>query len=253
MPTAEAVLSWATSVANEWRGLAVFWHIALGAFLLAAIRAQLSERLAARLLVLPIVSVAIVAGVSGNPFNAVAFAILAVALLPLTRYLPATRVTVTSPRWLLVGVPLIAVGWLYPHFVITNAWTTYAYAAPFGLLPCPTLLVVIGVTFALGGFGVRSAAWNAVVAAAGAIYGAIGVFSLGVALDAWLLGGAILLATQVLVERIAGRVRATEEECARPLPGDRFISDATGAMTNAITMRGGASAVWPKRGRELTR
>ena len=243
MPPAEAVLSWASSVANNWRWLAVFWHIALGAFLIAVISARLSERLAARLLVLPIASVAVLATVSRNPFNAVAFAALAVALMRFATSLPARRATVNSRRWLLAGVPLIVVGWLYPHFLVTGEWTTYAYASPFGLVPCPTLLVVIGVTLTLGGF--RSAGWNSVLAATGVTYGAIGVFRLGVALDVWLLVGAILLAALVLAERIAGRVRATAEERTRRLPGDDLIPHAAGAMTNAITLRGGPSCVWP--------
>ena len=243
MPTAEVVLSWATSVANDWRWLAIFWHIALGAFLIAAVRARLSERLAARLLVLPIVSVAILATVSGNPFNAVAFAILAIALLRFTWCLPRRQASVASRKWLLAGGPLLAVGWLYPHFLVTSTWTAYAYASPFGLLPCPTLLVVIGVTLAFGGF--RSAGWKVVLAVAGLAYGVIGVLRLRVVLDAWLLVGAIVLAALVVAERIVERVRATEEERTRRLPGDELIPHAAGAMTNAITLRGGPSAVWP--------
>jgi hypothetical protein len=55
------------------------------------------------------------------------------------------------------------------------------------------------------------------LAAAGVLYGLIGVFILGVALDAWLLGGGVLLSLMSIAHR-GGRVRATDEERVRVLP-----------------------------------
>ena len=205
MPTAEAVLSWATSVANEWRWLAIAWHVALGALLVAVSRFRISERLVARLLVLPIVSVAALAWLSRNPFNGLMFTIAAGLLLRSVRHLPRSGTTRAARGWQFAGGMLIAFGWLYPHFLITDTWPAYAYASPFGLLPCPTLSVVVGVTLAAGGF--RSVGWNAVVAAAGVLYGAIGVFRLGVVLDVWLLVGATLLGILTVIELLS-RVRA---------------------------------------------
>lgn len=69
MPTAEAVVSWATSVANDWRWLAIFWHVAFAALPVAVSRSRVSVRLVALFLVLPIVSVAVLAWLSWNPFN----------------------------------------------------------------------------------------------------------------------------------------------------------------------------------------
>jgi hypothetical protein len=207
VPTAEAVLSWATGLANEWRWLAIIWHVALGALLVAASRSEVSERLVARLLVLPIVSVAALAWLSGNPFNGLIFTIVTILLLRSARHLPRPGVTRAARGWQLAGWALIAFGWLYPHFLITDTWAAYAYASPFGLLPCPTLSVVAGVTLVVGGF--RSVSWSAVVAAAGVLYGAIGVFRLGVVLDVWLLAGALLLGALVVVELRARPVRST--------------------------------------------
>jgi hypothetical protein len=243
VPAAEAVLSWATGVANEWRWLAIAWHVTLGSLLVVASRSRLSERLLALLLLLPIVSVAVLAWLSWNPFNGLMFTLLAVLLLRSAMYLPRPAMTHPSRRWLPAGGALIAVGWLYPHFLITDTWAAYAYASPFGLLPCPTLSVVVGVTLVWGGF--RSISWNMLVAAAGVLYGAIGVFRLGVLLDLWLLVGASLLGGLVLAELVVRRVRATDEERTRRLPGDELIPLAMGAMTNAITLQGGPSAVWP--------
>ena len=66
---------------------------------------------------------------------------------------------------------------------------TYGYAAPLGVLPCPTLSAVIGATLILGLLG--SAVWSITLAVAGLVYGAVGVFVFGVQLDYVLLAGAL--------------------------------------------------------------
>ena len=243
MPGAEVILSWATGVANEWRWLAISWHVALAALLVAVSRSRVPERIVALLLVLPIVSVAALAWLSWNAFNGLVFTLLAALLLGSAANVRRSGVTPVSRGWRFAGWALIASGWFYPHFLIADTWTAYAYASPFGLLPCPTLAVVVGVTLVQGGF--RSVIWSAVVAAAGILYGAIGVFRLGVVLDVWLLAGAILLSALVIVELVAGRVRATDEEQTRRLPGDDLIAAAAGTATNAITLSGAPPVIWP--------
>ena len=212
MPTAETVLSWATGVANDWRWLATAWHIALAALLIAVSRSLVSQRLLGFLLPLPIASVALLAAVSWNPFNAVMFTALTILLLRSATYLPMTPPVQDTKRWMLAGLPLVAFGWLYPHFLASDTWAAYAYASPFGLLPCPTLSVVIGLTLAVG--GLRAGSWNGVLAAAGLLYGGIGVFGLGVALAVGVgLGVALRLGVAVAVgvgrsaRRIQGRDR----------------------------------------------
>jgi hypothetical protein len=86
---------------------------------------------------------------------------------------------------------LIAFGWGYPHFLETDRWMMYAYGAPLGVLPCPTLSAVIGATLILGLLG--SAMWSITLATTGLVYGAVGVFVLGVQLDYALLAGALVL------------------------------------------------------------
>jgi hypothetical protein len=75
---------------------------------------------------------------------------------------------------------LFAFGWGYPHFLDAKQWTAYLYAAPLGLLPCPTLSTVIGLTLMLGIF--RSKPWSITLAVAAFVYGAVGVFVLRVSL-----------------------------------------------------------------------
>jgi hypothetical protein len=130
-------------------------------------------------------------GVSGNPFNGATFAALALFLIGIATRLSKEPVNVASSLLLLLGTFLVAFGWTYPHFLTADHWTAYTYAAPFGLLPCPTLSAVIGLTLVLG--MLRSKLWSMTLAAAGFAYGAIGVFKLGVTLDYGLLAGATML------------------------------------------------------------
>lgn len=242
MPTASSILSWATAVAADYRWLAIVWHVALGALLIMLVSRRLSRRLARVLLVLPVISVSVVAWLSQNPFNGVAFAVLAVVLLRAARVLPGGLVTYARRGWVVPGAVLVAFGWAYPHFVKTDTWTAYAYASPFGILPCPTLAVVIGLSLV---FGLHAAGWGVPLVVAGVAYGLIGVLSLRVALDVWLLAGSALLGALVLTEGIGGRVRASADEKLRRLPGDELIPGAGGALTHAVTIAGPPSVVWP--------
>ena len=196
MPAAESIHAWATAVANDWQSLAVLWHVALGTLLIVLVAGlRPSARLVGWALVLPVVSVSVLAWLSGNPFNGLTFALLAVLLLHAATRMPPTAATRGSLRWVLAGAALVAFGSTYPHFLRTDTWMAYAYASPFGLLPCPTLSVVIGLTLIFG--GLQSTAWSVLLIAAGVLYGVIGVFSLGVSLDIWLLAGAVLLGAMV--------------------------------------------------------
>jgi hypothetical protein len=243
VPTAEIILSWATAVANDWRWLAIAWHVALAALLPAMIARRISRRLLALLLVTPVVSVALVAARSGNLFNALTFAVIAALLLRAAISLPTGPVTLASPGWLLPGTALVAFGSVYPHFLAAERWAAYLYASPFGLLPCPTLAVVLGVTLVFD--GLRSTKWSATLSAAGVLYGLIGIAILQVSLDGWLLIGAILVGVMAGERLVSGRVRATMEERRRPLPGDECIAAAADTLTHAVTIAAPPAAVWP--------
>ena len=127
----------------------------------------------------------------GNPFNGTVFVALFLFVLALASRLSEEPVHFGTPVLATLGAMLVAFGWGYPHFLETDRWMMYAYAAPLGVLPCPTLSAVIGATLILGLLG--SAAWSITLAAAGLTYGAVGVFVLGVQLDYALLAGALVL------------------------------------------------------------
>jgi hypothetical protein len=246
VPSPDTVLTGLTAIANDWRWLAITWHVLLAALLAMLLAGwRPSIRLLGLLLVGPLLSVSLVAWLSENPFNSAVFAIVVAALLATAVRVPNTPVRLAAPAWVVPGVVFVMFGWTYPHFVSTDSWTTYVYASPFGILPCPTLSVVIGITLLFADLHSRS--WTTSLAVSGLLYGAIGVFGLGVALD-W----GLLLASATLAAAIAaGDVtrwrsgRANRVERSRPLPGDGLIRKPLGTLTHAITIGGAPQDVWP--------
>jgi hypothetical protein len=192
VPSPDALLAGLSAIANDWRWLAIAWHLLLAALFLALCAGWRPQvRLLGRALVAPLLSVSVVAWVSGNPFNGTVFAVLAAGLGWSAALFNNTAVTVVRSAWAAAGVGIVLFGWMYPHFVRAEWWMTYAYASPFGILPCPTLAVVIGLTLIVG--HASSTSWQAALVAAGLLYGVIGVFRLGVALDWGLLLAAATL------------------------------------------------------------
>ena len=185
------VLAGLTLIAGAWRPLAAAWHLAAAALLLVMIRGRPSRRAVALALAVPLLSVASLAWWSGNPFNTVVFLLLALILAGTASALPVSPIAVGERRYLMLGAALTAVAWTYPHFVTGAAWSHYLYEAPLGLLPCPTLLLVAGVSLVAGSF--QSPRWATVVAGAALGYGVIGVLVLGVWIDVTLIVAAIAL------------------------------------------------------------
>lgn len=178
----------------------MFWHAYVAAVLVAVVtRWPLSVRRLGILLALPLLSVSALAWTSHNPFNGAFCAALSLVLLTIARRLGDERVTIASWPSLLVGGALVTFGWTYPHFLEATQWRLYMIAAPLGLLPCPTLSALIGLTLIVSGF--RSTAWNVTLAGAAVLYGAIGVFRLGVTMDIALFAGAAALVTAVALRR----------------------------------------------------
>jgi hypothetical protein len=96
---------------------------------------------------------------------------------------------------------MIVFGWIYPHFLEGGSWFRYLYAAPMGLIPCPTLSFTIGFAMIANGFSSRS--WSLVLVVIGVFYGVFGAFRLGVSIDFVLLAGSLLLLIQALTSAIS--------------------------------------------------
>ena len=190
MPSSADILEGLTTIANDWRGVAIVWHVFLGAFLFSLVSGwRPSRRLIGALLTAPLASVSALAWASGNPFNGTAFAALSLALAAVAIRLPVRAVRIGSRPLLVPGALLVGFGWAYPHFLQTDEWTSYLYAAPLGLLPCPTLSAIIGMSLIVDLLGSRP--WALVLSAVGVVYGLIGAFQLGVNVDVVLLVGAL--------------------------------------------------------------
>jgi hypothetical protein len=199
MPTPEQLLAGLREIANQWRPLAMIWHAYFGVIavaLLAGVRP--SKRLCGLGLGLPLLSVSVMAWVSSNPFNGIIFGLMGLMVVYFSLKLPCERVQVSPMTILLPGIILFLFGWVYPHFLNSPSILAYLYSAPTGLIPCPTLSIVIGLFLILNGLGSKPLSF--ILAIAGLFYGIFGVFRLGVTIDLFLGLGAITVL--MLIKRI---------------------------------------------------
>jgi len=197
MPTPGQIHEGLAAIANQWSGVAILWHVAIGGLLAGLLlESWPTRRNLALLLALPLASVCVFAWLVHNPFNGTLFAAGAVALAVIGAQLPRAASRRAPAPWAMAGFALIAFGWVYPHFLESGSWLRYLYAAPVGLVPCPTLAVVTGFALLAGGLDSRAASLT--LATLGLFYGLFGVFGLGVHLDAVLIVGAAALATMAL-------------------------------------------------------
>jgi hypothetical protein len=191
MPTSE-ILAGLTEIANRGIQIAAAWHLVLAIAIIALAAGWRPATRTARVLVVgPLVSVAIFAFAFGNPFNALVFTGASVVLVALAVGGGAyQRISSGSLPAAWLGVAMIAYGWVYPHFLEAPLFA-YVYSAPVGLVPCPSLAIVIGLTLLGGGLGSRS--FSLALATLGLVYGLFGVLRLGVHLDVGLIAGALAL------------------------------------------------------------
>jgi len=195
MPSPQEILAGLAETSHRFWYIAVLWHLALSLFLIGLIGGwRPPKSTCATMLVAPLASTTLLAIVSGTHFNAVVFLVMSTSLLVFAAGMGRERVRVGA-RWRVFGgATMIAFAWLYPHFVDKGSMLAYLYRAPMGLVPCPTLAMIIGIALLFNGFD--SFAWSVLVAAVGLFYGSFGVFRLGVGIDMILgMGSLVLLAT----------------------------------------------------------
>jgi hypothetical protein len=99
--------------------------------------------------------------------------------------------------FVIAGILMIIFGLEYPHFVSHGSIFKYLYASPAGLIPCPTLSVVIGFLLLYNGLCSNSITLTLVIL--GLFYGIFGVLKLAVYLDLFLLFGAISLLVKYIL------------------------------------------------------
>lgn len=192
MPSAAQVLAGLKEIANAGQPLAILWHLILAVVLVVMLMGRRpSMRAAGILFALPLFSVAAAAGFSGNPFNALVFGLVGLGLLVISRGVSRRPVEFSAPWTRIAGTVMLIFGWIYPHFLDTDSVLTYFYAAPLGLIPCPTLSAVIGGALILSSLGSRILSLT--LGITGMFYGVTGVWRLGVAIDWFLVAGSTLL------------------------------------------------------------
>ena len=215
MPTPAEILNASTVIADRWIAVAAGWHVVFGIVIALICAAAITKRAVAAMLAVAMLSVSLMAWSAMNPVNGSVFALLAIVQ---GWFALRTRAVVASPppiAWLVPAIAFAAFGWCYPHFLPDrNPWT-YAYAAPLGLLPCPTLSMIAGVALIAGLIETRGRAL--LIGGAGLLYGLIGVIALGMTIDWMLIAAALtVLAAGFRMPR-ASNVRAAA--LARPAPG----------------------------------
>jgi hypothetical protein len=180
------------AIANDYSSVAIIWHAVFYIlFILLLTIWKPSNRLFSILICLPLLSVAVIAWISGNPFNGLLFSVLAILILLSGLSASKESISFTLFPSGVIGILMIAFGLVYPHFIETNSIIKYLYASPVGIIPCPTLSVLIGIVLLFKGFG--SQPIIIVLIIAGLFYGFVGLIKLNVKLDLFLLFGTIYL------------------------------------------------------------
>lgn len=209
----DAILDAASAITNEWRGVATAWHAAYAVLVLLIFARGISRAAAATVLGASALSVAMFASWSGNPFNTSVFVVAGIIMLGLSATMRSTAIALGARSEVIAGVLLVAFGAVYPHFLAATSWTAYLYQAPLGLIPCPTLSAIAGVTLVAGGFGVKG--WSGLVALLAILYGLIGVLFLAVTIDVVLIGGGVMLLRSMFRAPSAARVRSLRARAHR--------------------------------------
>jgi hypothetical protein len=192
MPKTEEIINGLQSVVNDYLTFAIVWH-AIFYFLLIGLIAkwQPSNKLFGVLLCLPLVSVALFAWLSGNPFNGFIFSIMAILIFIFGIKSSNQPIQVSQVPFMVTGILMIVFGLIYPHFISANSFLKYLYTSPVGLIPCPTLSILIGFLLLYNGFGSQPITITFI--AFGLFYGIFGVLKLAVYLDIFLILGSIAL------------------------------------------------------------
>jgi len=212
MPSPAEILEGLASIAHRAFPVAAGWHLVLLAALVAWLAGvRPTRRLTGALLAMPFLSVGFLAFVSGNPFNGAAFVALSAVLVLLSLRFARASALVAADWSSALGWAMVVFAWVYPHFLDDWPAITYLIGAPMGVVPCPTLSLVVGVSMLFR--GIEGRVWSLIVGGAGLVYGLVGAVVLGVRLDLGLVAGSATLLALVL--RPGSALQGSEETTSR--------------------------------------
>jgi hypothetical protein len=198
MLTSQEIIAGLQSIVNNNFKIAIIWHIILYVMITGLLFKWVpTNRLFLILLCIPLASVAILALTSGNPFNGTLFTGLVLILFILGLKASANQVTYSQLPFIVTGILMVGYAIIYPHFLETNSLLKYLYASPVGLIPCPTLSLLIGFALIFNGFGSNGAILALIIY--GLFYGIFGVLKLAVNLDIGLIVGTLLLLVKYIM------------------------------------------------------
>ena len=198
MPKTDEILSGLQGIVNNFPLIAILWHGVIFALIIALFARWVpSGRLLIILMCIPALSVAFLAFLTGNPFNGMLFSILAILLLFFGIRASNQPVETSKIVFMVIGIMMIVFGLIYPHFVGGGSIARYLYASPVGLIPCPTLSLLIGFMLLFSGFGSPAACLTLIIF--GLFYGLFGTLKLGVNIDIFLVLGSISLLVKYIM------------------------------------------------------
>jgi hypothetical protein len=198
MLTKNDIIDGLNSIANDYSGFAIAWHVFFY-FLASAflIKWQPDNRVLLLLTCLPLLSVALLAWITGNPFNGLLFSVMSALVIICGVRVTPDIFSLSQLPFLLTGIVMVIFGLVYPHFIKTNSIIEYLYASPAGLIPCPTLSVLTGSLLIFNGLGSPPVVLMFIIF--GLFYSIFGIIRLRVYIDLFLLLGSVTLLVKYLV------------------------------------------------------
>ncbi|MGZ5191109.1 MAG: hypothetical protein ACXWCZ_08795, partial [Flavisolibacter sp.] len=201
MPSANDILKSLVFLARNYRDIAIIWHVVIYGLLLFLMLAKKmpSNRFVGCFLAIPLLSVSFFAWWSDNPFSGLLFLIVGILLFIFSLTAKSEEINL-NPSYVFraTGIAILIFGMIYPHFLGPQLFI-YLYAAPIGIIPCATLLMISG--FSLVFLLRQSLKWMVTLLTANLFYGLIGVFWLHVYIDIILLFASSVLFIQLFLQR----------------------------------------------------
>jgi hypothetical protein len=219
MPAPHQILEQLTRLATEGRMLGLIWHLALlvGLALVVAKKWESRASLAVAA-VFPMFTASLVAFAVGNWVNGLVLDLGALTMVVISRKFTGTPIEIGRPIPFTVGVATMLYAVFYTHFTSIHSWTD-VWMTPIGVLPCPTMALVIGLGLMAGGF--RSRAWSLTAAVLGLGYSLFGVFVLKVQWDLGLFAASVVMGLQglLLTPPVTRKILISRHPPARPTTG----------------------------------